>query len=72
MAIPDSSIQNPIVNFAPYDIVGNISRLKPFLGQIGTTPSRAIPDSHNAGDFGSFLINSSHEYTMSESELKKT
>ncbi len=71
MAIPDSSIQNPIVNFAPYDIVGNISRLKPFLGQIGTIPSRAIPDSHNAGDFGSFLINSSHEYTMSESELKK-
>src|SRR5690606_6462610 len=32
MCIPDNSIQNPIVNFAPHDIVGSISRLKPFLG----------------------------------------
>ncbi|TCS89429.1 acetamidase/formamidase family protein [Keratinibaculum paraultunense] len=52
-------------------VVGNISRLKPFLGQIGTTPSKAIPDSHNAGDFGSLLVNASHEYAMSEKELKK-
>lgn len=52
MAIPDHSIQNPIVTFAPHDMVGTISRLKPFVGQLGTTPSKAMPDSHNAGDFG--------------------
>lgn len=71
MGIPDNSIQNPIVNFAPHDIVGNVSRLRPFLGQLGTTPSIPIPDSHNAGDFGSFLIGAPHEYAITEEELKK-
>lgn len=71
MATPDKSIQNPIVNFMPHDIVGSISRLKPFIGQLGTVPSIAIPDSHNAGDFGSSLINAPHEYALSKEELKK-
>lgn len=71
MGIPDNSIQNPIVNFTPTDIVGNISRLRPFLGQIGTTPSIPIPDSHNAGDFGSFLIDAPHEYAITKEELQK-
>ena len=71
MCIPDNSIQNPIVNFAPYDIVGNVSRLRPFLGQLGTTPSIAMPDSHNAGDFGSFLIGAPHNYALTKEELKK-
>lgn len=71
MCIPDNSIQNPIVNFAPHDIVGSISRLKPFLGQLGTVPSKAMPDSHNAGDFGSFLIGAPHDYALTEEELKK-
>lgn len=71
MATPDNSIQNPILNFAPHDIVGNVSRLKPFLGQLGTVPSIAMPDSHNAGDFGSFLIGAPHEYAITEEELKK-
>lgn len=70
MAIPDISIQNPIVTFAPHDIVGNISRLKPFIGQLGTTPSMVMPDSHNAGDFGSFLVGAPHEYALSQEELK--
>ncbi|WP_353094500.1 acetamidase/formamidase family protein [Tissierella praeacuta] len=69
MSIPDNSIQNPIVTFAPHDMVGSISRLKPFIGQLGTTPSKAIPDSHNAGDFGSFLIGAPHEYALTGEEL---
>lgn len=71
MAIPDNSIQNPIVTFAPHDMVGTISRLKPFVGQLGTTPSKAMPDSHNAGDFGSFLVGAPHEYALTEEELAK-
>lgn len=71
MAIPDNSIQNPVVNFIPHDLVGNISRLKPFVGQLGTTPSITIPDSHNAGDFGSFLIDAPHDYALTEEELAK-
>lgn len=72
MAIPDASIQNPIVTFAPHDITGNISRMRPFIGQLGTTPSVPMPDSHNAGDFGSFLIGAPHEYAIDNETLQSS
>lgn len=71
MSIPDGSIQNPIVNFAPHNITGTISRLRPFIGQLGTTPSKPTPDSHNAGDFGAALIDAPHEYAFTKDELGK-
>ncbi|WP_062310442.1 acetamidase/formamidase family protein [Alicyclobacillus sendaiensis] len=71
MATPENSIQNPIVTFAPHDIVGAVARVRPFLGQLGTTPARALPDSHNAGDFGSFLIDAPHEYALTADELDR-
>jgi acetamidase/formamidase len=70
MATPDNSVQNPIVTFAPHNIVGAVSRLRPFMGQIGTTPARPIPDSHNAGDFGAFLIGAPHEYGLTAEQLE--
>lgn len=70
MATPGGSCQNPIVTFAPHDIVGAIARVRPFLGQLGTTPARPMPDSHNAGDFGSFLIGAPHEYALTKEELE--
>jgi acetamidase/formamidase len=70
-ALPDHSVQNPILVFAPHDIVGLATRLRPFMGQLGTSPSTTIPDSHNAGDFGSFLIGAPHRYALSASELQK-
>ncbi|AQQ53980.1 acetamidase/formamidase family protein [Planococcus lenghuensis] len=69
MKTPENSVQNPIATFAPHDLVGTIARMRPFLGQLGTTPSRPIPDSHNAGDFGSFLIDAPHEYVSTQEEL---
>lgn len=69
MRTPDESVQNPIVTFAPHDLVGVVARMRPFLGQLGTTPSKALPDSHNAGDFGSFLIGAPHSYAVTQEEL---
>jgi acetamidase/formamidase len=69
-ALPDNSAQNPILTFAPHDIVALATRLRPFLGQIGTSPSITMPDSHNAGDFGSFLIGASHPYALTAQELQ--
>jgi formamidase len=69
MRTPENSIQHPITAFAPSDLIGVIARMRPFVGQLGTTPSKAMPDSHNAGDFGTFLIGAPHEYTMTEDEL---
>jgi formamidase len=69
-ALPENSIQNPILTFAPHDLVGLVARLRPFMGQLGTTPSIPMPDSHNAGDFGSFLIGAPHEYALTAEQLE--
>jgi acetamidase/formamidase len=70
-ALPDNSVQNPILTFMPHDIVGLATRLRPFLGQIGTSPSTTMPDSHNAGDFGAFLIGAPHRYALTAEELQQ-
>ena len=69
-AMPEGSIQNSILTFAPHDLVGLVARLRPFMGQIGTTPAIPMPDSHNAGDFGSFLIGAPHEYAITADDLQ--
>src|ERR671914_406851 len=70
-ALPENSIQNSILTFAPHDLVGLASRVRPFMGQLGTTPSTRIPDSHNAGDFGSFLVGAPHEFALTAEELER-
>jgi acetamidase/formamidase len=70
-ALPDNSVQNPILGFAPHDLVAVATRLRPFLGQIGTSPSATMPDSHNAGDFGAFLIGAPHRYAMSAQDVQR-
>lgn len=70
-ALPEKSIQNPILAFAPHDLVGLVARLRPFMGQLGTTPAIPIPDSHNAGDFGSFLVGAPHEYAITAEQLQQ-
>ena len=70
MQTPDHSIQNPVVTLAGHDMPGVVARLRPFIGQLGTTPKRPFPDSHNAGDFGTFLLGAPHEYGMTPEELK--
>jgi acetamidase/formamidase len=70
-ALPDNSVQNPILTFAPHDLVGVATRLRPFLGQLGTTPSATMPDSHNAGDFGSFLVGAPHAYAMTAQDMQR-
>jgi formamidase len=68
-ALPENSVQNPILTFAPHDLVALATRLRPFMGQLGTTPSTTMPDSHNAGDFGAFLIGAPHGYSLTAEEL---
>lgn len=67
---PENSIQHSVLTFAPHDLVGLVARLRPFLGQLGTSPAIAIPDSHNAGDFGSFLLGAPHEYALTAEQLE--
>jgi acetamidase/formamidase len=68
-ALPENSVQHPILAFAPHDLVGLVARVRPFMGQLGTSPSADMPDSHNAGDFGSFLVGAPHEFAMTAEEV---
>jgi formamidase len=69
-ALPENSIQNPILLFAPHDLTGLATRLRPFMGQLGTTPAVDLPDSHNAGDFGAFLLGAPHARAVTPEELE--
>ncbi len=67
---PDASRQASVLLFAPADLVGAVSRMRPFMGQLGSTPAVRMPDSHNAGDFGTFLVGAPHEYALTEKQLE--
>jgi formamidase len=69
-ALPKHSIQNSILTFAPHELAGMLARVRPFLGQLGTTPAIAMPDSHNAGDFGQFLIDAPHAFSLTVEQLE--
>ncbi|NOY85975.1 MAG: acetamidase [Deltaproteobacteria bacterium] len=62
--------QHSALLFAPHDLSGVISRMRPFMGQLGTTPAVKMPDSHNAGDFGVFLIGAPHDYAITDEQLE--
>ena len=70
-ALPENARQHPILLFEPHTIPGTLSRLRPFIGNIGTTPSADMPDSHNAGDFGHSLVGARHQYAMTQEALDK-
>jgi acetamidase/formamidase len=68
-ALPGASQQHSILTLARADIAGLATRMRPFLGNIGTLPARDLPDSHNAGDFGSFLVGAPHRFACTQEEL---
>ena len=69
-AMPENAIQHSILTFHPNHLVGLVARLRPFMGQLGTCPSIAMPDSHNAGDFGTFLVGAPHPQAITAEELQ--
>ncbi|WP_397450034.1 acetamidase/formamidase family protein [Pseudomonas sp. NA-150] len=68
-ALPEFAAQHSILSLARADMPGLAAHMRPFLGNIGTTPSRDLPDSHNCADFGQYLIDAPHRYGMSREEL---
>lgn len=69
MRIPEKSNQHPIVAYAPTDLIGVMARVRPFLGQLGTLPPIAMPSTHNAGDLGRYLVDESHEFSITKEQL---
>ena len=68
MALPENSRQHPILLYEPSEMAGTLGHLRPFIGNIGTTPPIEMPDSHNAGDFGQFLIGAEHDWGLADED----
>ncbi|MFC4247962.1 acetamidase/formamidase family protein [Natribaculum luteum] len=68
MDVPENSRQHPIVLYEPSEMPGTLGRLRPFIGNVGTTPPVEMPDSHNAGDFGQYLIGADHDWGLESEE----
>jgi len=67
--LPPSSKQYSANLMARGEIAGIVIPLKPMVG-IGHVPAVPIPSSHNAGDFGAFLVGAPHEYALTEEQLE--
>jgi acetamidase/formamidase len=50
---------------------GIISKVRPMIGNFGTLPAVTMPSSHNAGDFGVFLVGAPHDYAITKEDLAK-
>jgi formamidase len=51
-------------------MAGVVTRMIPFLGNRGSTPAIDMPDSHNTGDFGQFLVNAPHKFGITAEQLE--
>lgn len=69
-ALPELAAQHSILSLARADIPGVAAHMRPFLGNIGTTPARDLPDSHNCADFGQYLVGAPHRYALTDEELQ--
>jgi acetamidase/formamidase len=68
-ALPTGSCEYSSNLLAKGDLSGVLTRVHPMVGNIGSCPAVALPSSHNAGDFGSFLINAPHKYALTQEQL---
>lgn len=68
-SLPADTEAHSILSLARADLPGLVARVQPFFGNIGTTPSKDLPDSHNCGDFGAFLVGAEHGYAFTQEEL---
>lgn len=69
---PAGSTCHSILVFALADMpAGIVSKVRPMIGNVGTLPGVAMPSSHNAGDFGVFLVGAPHDHAVTEEDLAK-
>jgi acetamidase/formamidase len=67
---PAGSTCHSILVFALADMpAGIMSKIRPMIGNLGTLPGVTMPSSHNAGDFGGFLIGAPHDHAITVDDL---
>jgi acetamidase/formamidase len=70
--LPRDALCHPVLALALADMPsGIVTRVRPMIGNIGTIPAVEMPSSHNAGDFGQFLVGAPHKYALVKEDLVK-
>ena len=64
IALPRGAKQNPATVLAPSDMVGVVSRTRPFVGNLGTIPSTRMPAVKNCRDSALRMVGAKHAYSM--------
>jgi formamidase len=69
---PAGSTCHSVLVFALADMpAGIVSKIRPMIGNVGTLPGVTMPSSHNAGDFGVFLVGAPHDHAITEEDLAR-
>lgn len=71
MHLPTESVQHPSVALNASDLQGVLVRTQPFLGEIGTMPSKRMPASYNAKDAERKLVGAQHEFSITPNDLSE-
>lgn len=71
-SIPPRARAHPALVMALADMPsGTLARVRPMVGQCGTTPARDIPPSNKAGDFAPLLLGAPHAHEIRREDLGK-
>jgi len=70
-ALPNGSKQNPATIMGSADLVGVWSRLRPFVGNIGTSPVLTFPAVKNSQDIAARGLGANNKYGIKEEDLEK-
>ncbi|MDH7500731.1 MAG: acetamidase/formamidase family protein, partial [candidate division NC10 bacterium] len=73
-AVPTKGLSYPVTLLSLADMPpGIIARVRPMIGNMGTTPAIDMPTSHNAGDLTCFLVGAPHKLAITKAdEAKRT
>lgn len=71
MHLPDDSVQHPSAAFGVADMAGVLARVRPFIGELGTMPSKTMPASYNARDAERKLLEAQHEFYLTKQDLSE-
>lgn len=69
--LPDASQQHPSTVLAASDLAGVMTRVRPFIGELGTMPSKMMPASYNARDAERKLLEARNEFYLSKEDLSE-
>jgi acetamidase/formamidase len=73
-AVPTKGLAYPVTLLSLADMPpGIVARVRPMIGNMGTTPAIDMPPCHNAGDLSCFLVGAPHKLAITKAdEAKRT